>query len=116
MTEGGWNMVIEGCEEKASTFTSEEDLHGKIEIIQAELERMTKEKKPGKAGAQAWVNEADHKIDKAFNLLKLKGQYPEEEYPRLKEVFAQLEAVAKKADEDRFRYGTNMRLPEFTVG
>jgi hypothetical protein len=101
-------MVVEGCKEKTLMFDSVEELRQSIEKSRVALKSALGEKKPNKTGAQAWATHVECTIEQAFELLKLQGQYPE-----LKDVFVELKALAQRADDDLFRYGTNMELPDY---
>lgn len=100
-------MGIGGCTELAPTFTSEEVLGAKMDVIKAELAALLGNK-PLKEGSMMWVAAIKIKIDEAFCLLKLREQYPE-----LNEVFAEFEKMAKRADDDLFKYGVKMKHPEY---
>jgi hypothetical protein len=102
-------MEVEGRKEKTLVFNSLEEVGQTIEEIRAVLTYAVKGKKPDKAGAQAWVDRVDSEIDQAIDLIKLQEQYPE-----LKDAFVSLKALAERADDDLFRYGSNMGLPDYT--
>jgi hypothetical protein len=103
--KGGIKMAVEGYGEKALTA---EGLHKTIKELQAALNAAIRGKKPGKEEAQAWADHVDGEINQALDLLALREQYPE-----LKDAFVELKTLAERADENLFRYGTRMGLPEY---
>lgn len=101
-------MVIEGREKETLIFESAEELLQEIERLQGVLKSASGRNQPGKTQAQEWADGMDCNINRAFSLVKLQKRYPE-----LKDVFAELDASARRADEDLFNYGIKMKLPKY---
>ena len=104
-------MTVENCEEKKSALKSPEEVTREIKALLPKLEKIFRGQKPGRGGAQAWVDATSKTIVKAFCLLELRGYYsgPEQD-PQLEELFATLNASATRADAELFRYGVNMKI------
>jgi len=94
-------MVAESCNEATVGPVTEEMLRREKETLQALLKAMPKGN--DKEKAQAWINDADEAINRAFRLVELRNKHPE-----LKAAFDDLDALADRADSEWFKFSLKM--------
>ena len=102
MNDGEEGMVAKGCEEKISTHDSERRLKKEIVELQKTLKNAFSQYEQNeslKEQPDVWISYIKDAIERTGCLLKLRN-----DYPKMKDTFARLEASCQHAEG---------RLPEY---
>jgi hypothetical protein len=101
-------MVVEGCAEETLILDSVETLRQEIEGLRSGLKGLFGRTDSGRDKAEALADRMDRTINWAIRLVRVRERYPE-----LENVFTELDASVRRADDELFNFGKRMRLAKY---